>query len=277
MITNQHTSAKTIDQLLVDFHTLTNMKICIFDASGKEIDYYPERLAPFCQQLRKDEKLDEMCKLCDQKAISECRNTRMAKIYTCHAGLTECVAPIIVAGAIRGFIAFGQIREDKNDTSVNELALKLYPKLSAEYNALPLISKRKIEAAAHVLEACASYEQFKQFVDTLESNLEARIEEYVHNKITENIGVERMCRHFHCSRKELYSIIKRAYNCTPAEFIKNTRLKYACDLLKSTNKSVSKIAILCGIEDYNYFSKIFKKNIGISPREYRKTYTENKK
>jgi len=32
------------------------MKICILDASGKEIDYYPERHAPFCQQLRKDDR-----------------------------------------------------------------------------------------------------------------------------------------------------------------------------------------------------------------------------
>lgn len=274
MITNnQNISTKTIDQLLVDFHTLTNMKICIFDASGKEIDFYPERLSPFCQQLRKDHQLDEMCKLCDKKAITECRTTRIAKIYTCHAGLTECVAPIIVAGVIRGFIAFGQIREEKSNVAVEDLAITLYPELQKEYNTLPIISKRKIEAAAHVLEACASYEQFKQFVDTLESNLETRIEEYVEKKLTEKISVERMCRHFHCSRKELYNIIKRAYDCTPAEFIKNRRLKYACELLQTTSKSVSKIAVLCGIEDYNYFSKIFKKELGITPRDYRKNNT----
>ncbi len=83
-----------------------------------------------------------------------------------------------------------------------------------------------------------------------------------------------MCRRFHCSRKELYNIIKRAYDCTPAEFIKNRRLKYACELLQTTNNSVSKIAIMCGIEDYNYFSKIFKKELGIAPREYRKIHAK---
>ena len=271
MITNS-TNSKTIDQLLIDFHTLTNIKICIFDASGKEIDFYPEKLSPFCAKLRENEKLDSLCRSCDQKAITECRSTRTAKIYTCHAGLTECIVPIIVAGVIRGFIAFGQIREDCEKSHQEELSLKLYPNLSSEYYSLPLISKRKIEAIAHVLKACASYEQFKQFVNTLETNLETRIEEYVQTNITDNIGVEKMCRHFHCSRKELYSIIKRAYDCTPAEYVKSLRLKLACELLKTTKNSVSKIAVACGIEDYNYFSKIFKKQFGVSPRDYRKSH-----
>ena len=193
----------TIDQLLVDFHTLTNMKICIFDANGKEIDYYPERFSPFCFKLRENKELDCLCRTCDQKAITECRNTRTTKIYTCHAGLTECIVPIIVANVIRGFIAFGQIREQKELTRKDDLSLNLYPELNLEYQALPVFSKRQIQATAHVLEACASYEQFKQFVNALETNLETRIEEYVQKNVTQNIGVERLCRHFHCSRKEL--------------------------------------------------------------------------
>ncbi len=272
MFTNNNMSTNLIDQLLIEFHALTDMKICIFDASGKEIGYYPERFSSFCGKLRKNKDLDNACRLCDKNAISECRATKTAKIYTCHAGLTECVSPIIVAGVIRGFIAFGQIRQDDALTK-SKMTETLFPHLKKEYRSLPLISKRKIQAAAHVLEVCASYEQLKSFATTLESNLTARIEEFVQQNIANNLKIETLCRHFHCSRKEFYSIIKGAYNCTPAEFVKLRRLKFACELLKTTNNSISKIGALCGIEDYNYFSKVFKKHLGVSPREYRNSNT----
>lgn len=270
MITNKDFPTNTIDQLLIDFHSLTGMKICIFDANGKEIGFYPERFSSFCGKLRKNRDFDDKCRTCDQNAIAECRATKKAKIYTCHAGLTECVSPIIVAGVIRGFIAFGQIKQGDVNLQSQEKTINLFPHLQAEYDLLPLIPRRKIQAAAHVLEVCASYEQLKSFATTLESNLTARIEEFIHENIDKNLTVEKLCRHFRCSRKEFYGIIKRAYNCTPAEFVKSSRLKFACELLKTTDKSISKIAVLCGIQDYNYFSKVFKKHYGISPREYRK-------
>ena len=48
------------------------------------------------------------------------------------------------------------------------------------------------------------------------------------------------------------------------------RLAYAAELLKTTDLSVAEIADRCGIGDYNYFSKIFRKVYNVSARDYRK-------
>lgn len=55
-----------------------------------------------------------------------------------------------------------------------------------------------------------------------------------------------------------------------SEHIRRMRVKVACDLLRNTEDRVSDIATEVGISDYNYFTKVFKKAIGVTPREYRK-------
>jgi len=47
------------------------------------------------------------------------------------------------------------------------------------------------------------------------------------------------------------------------------RVKNACGLLSSTGQSVQRIAALCGFPSATYFSNLFKKQTGLSPREYR--------
>ena len=56
-----------------------------------------------------------------------------------------------------------------------------------------------------------------------------------------------------------------------SEHIRRMRVKVACDLLRNTEDRVSDIATEVGIPDYNYFTKVFKKAMGVTPREYRKS------
>lgn len=261
-----------LNRLLVDFYELTNMKICIYDVDGKEVSFFPERLSSFCGRYREDVKIEEKCRECDANAIERCRKTGRAHIYTCHAGLSECITPIVIGDTIRGFIAIGQIREEKTKDFLcsSDTSKERRNALMQEFEKLPVMSKTKIEAAAHVLEACAGYEELKQFMRDFDSNIEDRIDDWVEKNLKCDVTVTALCSQFHFSRKELYSVIKRSFGTTPAEYVKNKRLDKACSLLKTTKHSISKIAEESGIGDYNYFSKLFKKKYGISPREYRK-------
>ena len=56
---------------------------------------------------------------------------------------------------------------------------------------------------------------------------------------------------------------------TPMQFLLNVRLNHACELLRTTHKSVTAIAFECGFWDSNYFSLRFHQQIGMTPREYR--------
>lgn len=62
---------------------------------------------------------------------------------------------------------------------------------------------------------------------------------------------------------------------TPLEYITKLRINEARELLiRSTFKSVEAVSELCGFNDCFYFSKVFKKHTGYSPRDYRKKHVK---
>ena len=56
---------------------------------------------------------------------------------------------------------------------------------------------------------------------------------------------------------------------SPVEFLNAYRLKISCQLLCTTRKSITEIAMLCGFNHLSYFSKYFMECYGCTPREYR--------
>lgn len=71
------------------------------------------------------------------------------------------------------------------------------------------------------------------------------------------------------SRTLAYKKIKAISGKSINDFILSVRLKRAGAMLKSTEKSVSEIAIETGFADHSYFSAVFKKNFEVSPSEFR--------
>ncbi|RVC67515.1 AraC family transcriptional regulator, partial [Mesorhizobium sp. M00.F.Ca.ET.038.03.1.1] len=58
----------------------------------------------------------------------------------------------------------------------------------------------------------------------------------------------------------------------PAEFVLQQRLQRAAKLLtKADFLPVKEVAVLCGFEDANYFSKVFRRFYGITPTQFRTT------
>lgn len=68
----------------------------------------------------------------------------------------------------------------------------------------------------------------------------------------------------------LSSAFKKETGFTLTEYVTRKRMEYAEFLLDSTNMQIQTIASYCGIADICYFTKIFKRQVGMSPTEYRK-------
>jgi AraC-like DNA-binding protein len=62
---------------------------------------------------------------------------------------------------------------------------------------------------------------------------------------------------------------KEIYNDSPANYIKNTRLKKATELLQLSDKSVADISYECAFNDQAHFSNSFKRKYNLTPSEYR--------
>ena len=57
-------------------------------------------------------------------------------------------------------------------------------------------------------------------------------------------------------------------------YVTNLRISKAKDFLKKSDKSVVEIAEIIGYEDCNYFFRVFKKNVGMTPLQYREIYVK---
>ena len=71
------------------------------------------------------------------------------------------------------------------------------------------------------------------------------------------------------SRSVLYGKIKNAVGMTPIDFVRHIRIMKAIEMLKNTNDTLANIAYAVGFSDPKYFSKVFKKEMGIIPSDYR--------
>ena len=71
------------------------------------------------------------------------------------------------------------------------------------------------------------------------------------------------------SRSVLYSKIKQTVGMTPIDFVRHIRIMKATEMLQDTDESLSNIAYNVGFSDPKYFSKVFKREMGIIPSEYR--------
>lgn len=92
---------------------------------------------------------------------------------------------------------------------------------------------------------------------------------YINSKYTEDISVGELAEMEGLSVSR-YNVLFRSINgISPIKYIISLRIKHACTLLSSTDLAVNEIGAAVGYEDNHFFSKLFKKYVGISPTAYR--------
>lgn len=75
-----------------------------------------------------------------------------------------------------------------------------------------------------------------------------------------------------------YSVLfNKIMHTSPYQYIINLRLNAACEMLRDSTLNITQIAELLGFQNCFFFSKLFKKHIGISPIQYRKNILSHDK
>lgn len=96
-----------------------------------------------------------------------------------------------------------------------------------------------------------------------------KIRDYIDKNICDNISIETLSSILYKSPSQTIRIFKTAYGITPYEYHLSNKMSKAVLLLESTPMPVKEIAYYLGFSDEHYFSNIFKKKMGKSPRDYR--------
>jgi transcriptional regulator GlxA family with amidase domain len=95
---------------------------------------------------------------------------------------------------------------------------------------------------------------------------------YIESHATQGISVDDVAQATqHVSRMTFYRDFKKEVGDSPAHYIRRIRLEAACRLLTTTQLDITHIAGLSGFSGSNYFAQIFKREIGMTPNQYRKS------
>ena len=97
-----------------------------------------------------------------------------------------------------------------------------------------------------------------------------RVMQFIDEHISDSdIGVGDMASAAATSRSGLQRKLKQTMGITPQDLLREARIKRACQLLRTSNKTVAEVAYACGFSDPKYFSRCFKQSVGQSPTEYK--------
>lgn len=93
---------------------------------------------------------------------------------------------------------------------------------------------------------------------------------YIDQNIAEPLNLSTIAAYFNRNASYVSGLFNKEMGCSLTTFIHQERIRRAIRYMNTTELSISEIAHAVGIDDFAYFSRIFKKEIGKSPSEYRK-------
>jgi AraC-like DNA-binding protein len=107
----------------------------------------------------------------------------------------------------------------------------------------------------------------------LGSSLAVQIKEWIRININSDINVKKVATNFGYHENYIGKIFKSAYNIGIKEYITDSKLKNAKNLLSTSLYTIKQIAYMTGFENENHFIKFFKYHAEMTPTEYRNIYT----
>ncbi len=125
---------------------------------------------------------------------------------------------------------------------------------------------------ANLINIICLYVRERQNTDQSEERFFAPIKDYMLDNLNKTISTEELAGLVFMQPNYFIRRFKKAFGVPPMAYLARLRLYKAMELLISTEQSTEQIARQVGIEDTSYFARFFKKNSGVTPREYRKAF-----
>ena len=261
-----------LSRLLNHLHLCTGIKFALMDAQGREVYTSSDRTS-FCAAIMNE--ACEKCFSCDRENVECVLRTHRPRHYLCHAGLYEAAMPVIDGDEVAAIILFGQMLDDSPREEQWERVRKAcawhsdMDSLHQAFLHLRRISAEQMEACMEVARACVSEVRLHglRASDSRDDALRLRL--YIEAHYADALDTDALADALHVGKTKLYAVCRRRFRMTPMQMVTHARIEAAQELLLATRESVKSISQTVGFSDQNYFAKVFRKETGLSPTEYR--------
>ena len=106
------------------------------------------------------------------------------------------------------------------------------------------------------------------------SDVVFKITNFIKKNCGEKLSLDALAREVYLSKSYLSSMFKQETGVSLTEYITKVRIEKSKKMLLEDGVSLLTISEQCGFKDQSYFTKVFKKEVGVSPKKYRNYYFE---
>jgi AraC-like DNA-binding protein len=97
----------------------------------------------------------------------------------------------------------------------------------------------------------------------------SRATHYMNENIEKKITLKEIASYFGYSESYFYRLFRKEIHYSPMDYFLHLKIERACQLLVHTDMKINQISFMLGFDDPYYFSRIFTKIAGLSPKNYR--------
>lgn len=285
-----------IPEILGAIRSLTGLGLCLYDLN----DYFEYNAigfrkttghyCAFCNAAKALPNGRHACNDSDRReAVEFAHDYRSIFLHQCRMGLYEMVIPIMNRDRILGIFFLGQcrIKERSDEAVITERASAAGGDPTAfleMYRQLPEVSESMLTSWSRIL-----YYSFRGLAETKGDGLtplmellsrqnrraDDRIAGYIDANFAQPLSLSVIAKALYLNPSYAAHVFRRERHCTVTQYIMQTRILRARELLLTTDLPVSNIAINTGFLDANYFARVFRRQTGQSPTEFRRKNAGN--
>ncbi len=275
-------NSEQIKKLLTNLYMFTGILTNIYDKHGNDIQLFGNH-SDFCRMMNMDPEGHERCIKSDCRAVNSCDMSRKPYCYRCHAGLREVIIPLFDSGELIAFLAFGQLLDMRSYSEQWEHTLSTLDWYKGDIRALQeafmrlkRLPQEEFSAYIEILEVLAAYIQLEQIIHSAEITDKQRLEKYIDEHYMEKQTLKKISAELGIGTTKLCALAKSLPGGSSiTTLISLRRVEAAKSLLAKRSITVTEVAGHVGFSDYNYFTKTFKKYVGVTPSEYRRIHSDS--
>ncbi|MDD4083521.1 MAG: PocR ligand-binding domain-containing protein, partial [Sphaerochaetaceae bacterium] len=201
--------------------------------------------------------------------------------YQCHGGLTEVVIPIEIDNTLVAFAMIGQFRLKENPPE-NIVKSYIEQGFSAEelenaYKDRPLFTQEKLNKMINIFSTTISLMVNSGEMKIKKATLVEQVLNYVDKHIQDVITINEVSESLKKSPSSITHTLTKELGMPFKQLIITRKIMTFENIVNNTpNITIKKASSLIGFDDPLYFSRLYKKKIGITPREFVNTARQTK-
>lgn len=262
-----------VGRIFNNFHALFGIRIAFFAPDGRELKVgNNEGICRYCKAIRMCKGGAAACSNSDRDGRILAQKRKKLVIYTCHAGMTEVVKPIMQQGALLGYAMIGQIRTTSlPPISFSSLWNSLHEeKLEAIFATQPLITQSNLMQIIEMFSYLMDLLSHEKMIHSTAIDVPSRVSGFIQSHIDEQLPLTRTSHEMNLSPSRISHLVKERYGISYTSLVRKLKMERARFLLTHfPDMSINEVALAVGISDGQYFSRIFRKMSNTSPTMYR--------